>query len=614
MIIPNEGATPPKPPPPPQVGPQNRRRANQIKRKAAGGGKKFVLLLGAGSSISSGVTPTQRLMQELVDKYGTDKDGTLEERFDSLWRSSTPESRRLFLEPYLHRQPSIGYEKLAVLIQHGFFDLAVTFNYDNLLEKALRDINVTPKVVIRGETAVDKIVKLIEEPVPGFTLLKLHGSLTSTDTFLFDQSEMWSYPPAINSLVERLTSRDLIVCGYSFKDLCVQRAFSSEGGAVLWVDPGGAPPLLRPVLMNRHSEQWVIRGEGGKFDRFASDLEGELLPRPSGPARTRLNPFKFLAAYEDNEKDWFPGRGPLRKEVLAKLTQPNCTLLQLIGDPKSGKPSVVRAGVIAHLDRDAFEPIYVRCLPDLDRVVIDRTARHLPQQGTPPTLQAALASLHVSATGTGKPIVLFFDQFERVVRSDPDSEAGWRRLQSLFTTLCAAATPQLRLVFVTAEDKDYYKLVLKTRLAAPLIEVEPLTKSRIKIVLRFLLKKSGQSFDPRIVEALLAKLGGQREGSRPFTLAHLQAICYLLVRSSCTTWERYVAQTSSVELESALDLAITEFDIMNFLEDFPTLSERRLVRSFMRVVPESSKRVIAKFIKDSFADLMGPHEYPEPVA
>ncbi|HEV7516725.1 MAG TPA: hypothetical protein VGR07_10530, partial [Thermoanaerobaculia bacterium] len=106
------------------VSPQIRSLANLIMaKKAAGQGKRFVLMLGAGASMDSGVRATPKLMQDLVDTYGADITGPppldLDERFARLWRRSTPDERGLFLKPELTRQPSLGYEKLALLIKEG---------------------------------------------------------------------------------------------------------------------------------------------------------------------------------------------------------------------------------------------------------------------------------------------------------------------------------------------------------------------------------------------------------------------------------------------------------------------------------------------------------------
>jgi hypothetical protein len=194
--------------------------AHAMRALKASTGKKFVLMLGAGASLSSGVKTTREIIDELLRDHGADLTGTPDERLDKLWERSTPDLERAYLAPYLEdHQPSLGYRDLAVLIQRGFFDLALTFNYDRLVEQALDNLGFTDfKVVISGETQLDEIAKLVEEPEAAFTLLKLHGSLRSTNKFLLDQAEMSEYPETLNKLVGRLTERHIIICGYGFND------------------------------------------------------------------------------------------------------------------------------------------------------------------------------------------------------------------------------------------------------------------------------------------------------------------------------------------------------------------------------------------------------------
>ena len=128
-------------------------------------GDKFVLMLGAGASMSSGVKSTPKLMEELLAQYGTDLNGTdrLEDRFDKLWGRTSDRDRRALLQPYLDHEPSVGYTKLAALIEAGYFDLALTFNFDDLVEKALAGIGFSDfKRVIRGETIEDEMQKLVD--------------------------------------------------------------------------------------------------------------------------------------------------------------------------------------------------------------------------------------------------------------------------------------------------------------------------------------------------------------------------------------------------------------------------------------------------------------------
>jgi hypothetical protein len=62
----------------------------QLMRDKKSAGDRFALMLGAGASLSSGVEPTRRIMQEIVERYARDyHDGSVEERFGDLWRRSS---------------------------------------------------------------------------------------------------------------------------------------------------------------------------------------------------------------------------------------------------------------------------------------------------------------------------------------------------------------------------------------------------------------------------------------------------------------------------------------------------------------------------------------------
>ena len=285
------------------VNPKTKNLANLMRLKKRQG-DKFVLMLGAGASMSSGVKSTPKLMEELLAQYGTDLNGTdrLEDRFDKLWGRTSDRDRRALLQPYLDHEPSVGYTKLAALIEAGYFDLALTFNFDDLVEKALAGIGFSDfKRVIRGETIEDEMQKLVDALEPRFKLIKLHGSLESSDHFLFDVNEMNEYPPAINTLVNRITSRDIVMCGYGFKDVCVIRAFAQRGGSVICVNPSGVPRELRGFLKDRRSDDLGIECD---FDTFFGELHDELLaPAPTTTVeKPPPNPFKFLESYETTRR------------------------------------------------------------------------------------------------------------------------------------------------------------------------------------------------------------------------------------------------------------------------------------------------------------------------
>jgi hypothetical protein len=591
---------------------QVRNLAEMVKlRKQAGSGSSCIVMLGAGASLGSGVPSTPTIMRELVERFDQGSAGDLGDRFDALWRRSSPEDRRLFLSSYLDKSPSPGYQKLALAAQAGYFDLIVTFNFDDLVEKALRAIGFTDfRVVVHGETGTAEVAALIDKPVARLTILKLHGSLTATDHFLFAYDEMANYPPDLEALLLRLTRRPIIVCGYAFNDLCVIKAFATEGGTVICVNPSGAPSNLKSILAKRQSLDHVIDGESGKFDRFFTSLHEELTSAGGTvPARRpRWNPFKFLDSYDVSDRDWFFGRRELTRNLVARFNgEERPAALHLVGLGQAGKTSFVRAGLLAHLDSETFEPpIYLRCRPELERQLCDLVAQRPGSEPGASTLEEALAAL-----GAGpKHTVLVLDQFERMMLPHSRDDRGWQLLVALFKGLCQHSQPRLTVVFVTLDTEGlYYKLLFKSRLAVDVDEIEPLPPRRIGAIIRLAAWKSGFSFDPQIIDTLIEEL--QDPGIR-FSLAHLQALCYLLVKGSCTEWWQY-KQLNTMDLRSALDSAINASDFLNYVEDLPLKEGRCLLRSLMMVVSEPGKQQIAAFLKERFADVLQSSPYPEPL-
>src|SRR5437763_5263550 len=80
------------------VNPKVKNLANLMKLKKRQG-EKFVLMLGAGASMSSGVKSTPKLMEELLQQFGADLNGSdrLEDRFDKLWQRTSDRDRRALL-------------------------------------------------------------------------------------------------------------------------------------------------------------------------------------------------------------------------------------------------------------------------------------------------------------------------------------------------------------------------------------------------------------------------------------------------------------------------------------------------------------------------------------
>jgi hypothetical protein len=248
--------------------------------------------------------------------------------------------------------------------------------------------------VIRGETIDDEMQTLVDATEPRFKLIKLHGSLESSDHFLFDVNEMNEYPPTVGALVNRVTSRDIVMCGYGFKDVCVIRSFAQRGGSVVCVNPSGVPRELRGFLKDRRSDDLGIDCD---FDTFFGELHAELLAPPTSPTveKPPPNPFKFLQSYETGDAESFAGRDEeigRFKQALAKSPPPRVIIIA--GPAKAGKTSLVRAGLMPILDPAAHAGVYRRCQREFEKT--------LPRDLWPTDPTASALTLKVALNRLGR--------------------------------------------------------------------------------------------------------------------------------------------------------------------------------------------------------------------
>lgn len=585
----------------------------QLMKDTKSEGRKFVLLLGAGASMSAGVPSTPKIIEELLEKYGSHITGTgNDERFDELWRTSTEKQRAMFLQPYLDQEPSPGYEKLVDLIKHELIDIVVTFNFDKLVEKSLNNAGLTDhQVIVRGEHDDAAIAKLIEAPKPRIKVLKLHGSLFGADNFLFSKDEMHKYPEPLEKVVESVTASDIIVCGYAFNDLCVSRCFADKGGSIFCVDPSAVPAHLKGFMGQRKSRQNYIGNEFGYFDKFFETLHEELLGAPRKKQESTLNPFKFLETYDVDDKEWFFGRKKLSQELLGEfVTDSKPAVIHLVGPPKSGKTSFVRAGFIAHLPTPVYRPVYVRCHEDLEEQICDCMRRRLDVEPENERLDSLIMQID---DAFDEHVVLVLDQFERIVERHGAGAEGERQFGEFLERLCEVEHPGLTLVLVGVENPVYFDFLARHGAKAGVYKrLHRLEPQRVAAILRLLVRRAGLDLQRDVIQRLVERYKRGMDADRPFTLAHVQALCYMMARAQQSNVEHYEALTQAEEVR-ALDAAINEFDIIGFLDDFPIKEEGMLVRKIMEVVSDPSKRMIAGFVKEHFPEILTQHRYPPAV-
>ena len=593
-----------------------------VEKKKAG--EKFVLMLGAGASLSSGVKTTATLMAELVNQHGAGMEGTNEERFDELWRGASSEHRRLFLEPYLAQSPAKGYQRLTTLIEQGYIDHIVTFNFDNLLEKALQQAGFTDfKVIIRGETQDEVFGKLAIAEKPRVKIFKLHGSLYSSDDFLFSKEEMLNYPPVIHSFLNQLTSRDMIICGYAFSDVCVVRAFSElrEGGSIYYVNPSSPPDNLKGFLYARRSQDKAVTGPDGRFDDFFETLHAQVVQgeRPCEVVAFKTNTFKFLDYYRESDKDWFLGRDALVKDILNKIEAKTVRAFHVLGPPKVGKTSLVCAGLLAHLSQEGYQSIYLRCEADFEGQLRTEIRGRLGVADPASSWKDLMQKL---VDRTDRHTVIVLDQCEKAFQTLQAESHSYGPFLDFMLTLFAASNDRVTLVFVTPNDPRYVVKLAQMRVEEAfreIIEMLPLSPAELSRIIAELAERGGHNFDPRIVSSLTEKYqSGSRNGSEPgslFTLTHVQAVCYYLARNNISEWESYFQIISQQGIIPILDALIHESNLMNRINDLPSAEKRMVIRAIMKLIcaPNTSILKVVEFFKDHFPDVLGIEQFPEPI-
>ena len=201
----------------------------------------YALLLGSGASASSGVKTAEQLVIEwrtnLYQRaetvqpfpewianqswYGTmDEYGQLFEIMYDL-----PNPRRIVVEDLLRdTEPSWGYAYLANLLDHHYFNVVLTTNFDDLLTEACyRYTNSVRPLVAAHDSTIRNLRVTSARP----KIIKLHGD------FLYDNIR--NTPSETASLEENIEEKmrqfareyGLIVIGYSGRDASVMKSLES---------------------------------------------------------------------------------------------------------------------------------------------------------------------------------------------------------------------------------------------------------------------------------------------------------------------------------------------------------------------------------------------------
>lgn len=239
-------------------------------------------------------------------------------------------------------------------------------------------------------------------------------------------------------------------------------------------------------------------------------------------------PYKYLDYFTEEDGDIFFGR---EKEIDILLSDIIVSrLVVLFAKTGTGKTSLIRAGVSPRLTRLGYTTIYTQVKEDpyesLGQALSEQGIPRSPQDSIP--AQMELASRHLS----GRPIVIFFDQFEEfffgVERRD--SEKARQFIQDI-AEVYLGRKQRVHMVFSLREDFYYGMNSFRGKIPTIFhndsnLHLLPLDELQARRAITGPAEREGSGFtiEDALVDQLVRDLASLSEGER-IEPAQLQIIC-----------------------------------------------------------------------------------------
>lgn len=202
---------------------------------------RYTLLLGSGVSTEAEIPTGWAVVNELVKRVTAAENTSIDEDTDPIdWYEETYDEpatyenlieglartqteRRKLLEEFFEssdteaergeKQPTDAHESIAWLVDNGYIDVILTTNFDQLIEKALRNQGVNPVVISGPESARGAEPLQHQDAV----VVKVNGDYKETNLKNLN-SELESYSDPMQQIINRVFDEyGLIVCGWSGK-------------------------------------------------------------------------------------------------------------------------------------------------------------------------------------------------------------------------------------------------------------------------------------------------------------------------------------------------------------------------------------------------------------
>ena len=267
----------------------------------------YAVLVGSGISRAAEIPTGWEITLDLVRKLATLRGETAEPDPEAWYReifgtepdysdllenlARTPAERQQLLRSYWEpneqertegkKQPTAAHHAIAALVAQGFIKVIITTNFDQLMERALRDAGVVPNV-LSSPDHVQGMLPLIHTQC---CVLKLHGDYLDP-RIRNTRSELEAYPEEFDQLLDRIFDEfGLIVCGWSATwDNALRNAIErcpSRRFATYWAVRGEPSDAARRLINHRGAEVISIEDADTFFQTVQQHVESiEEFSRP----------------------------------------------------------------------------------------------------------------------------------------------------------------------------------------------------------------------------------------------------------------------------------------------------------------------------------------------
>jgi hypothetical protein len=221
----------------------------------------------------------------------------------------------------------------------------------------------------------------------------------------------------------------------------------------------------------------------------------------------------------------------------------------------------------------------------------------------------------LATEAAGKRAVLFLDQFERATtRFDLETRAGRDDLANLCKQVLSGPVA-VTLVPVIVDDNSLLTTLVQacaqSGVTFQIVQCAAFEKAEVATIIQALAANAQIVFDPKIIDEMSGNYEHTKTASpdQRLTLAHVQAVCYILTATRTLDYESY--RRAFDNNLNALHQAINVCDIIGFVEDLSWPNDVWF-RNMIKVALRESKERIAEFIKVHYEELVPPTRAPVP--